>query len=286
MIREYIHKTVSAAGQTCSRCRVLKSFDRFRVDRNRATGREYICKDCKSKGGCKPRFPAGSIEKPCSTCREIKPLSAFVLNPQDALGRATICRECQKYARKFQRIFRRGEHLMAVELNRLCNKCKTLLPVDSFSMRIIALNQRDTICKDCKNKAHGEWYKRIVAEGLCVSCGKNPQVSKKSKRCRICADARYLDIRLAALAVYGSCCQCCGERNHRFLTFDHINNDGNVERKKHGATLQKQYRALVKAKRDDLQVLCFNCNCGRSLNNGICPHEAERQRLRVVGGDS
>lgn len=20
------------------------------------------------------------------------------------------------------------------------------------------------------------------------------------------------------------------------------------------------------------QVLCYNCNCGKSINNGICPH--------------
>ena len=25
------------------------------------------------------------------------------------------------------------------------------------------------------------------------------------------------------------------------------------------------------------QVLCWNCNCGRSINNGICPHKTERE---------
>lgn len=33
-------------------------------------------------------------------------------------------------------------------------------------------------------------------------------------------------------------------------------------------------------------VLCFNCNCGREQNDGVCPHEEEKadnvRSLRVV----
>jgi hypothetical protein len=26
----------------------------------------------------------------------------------------------------------------------------------------------------------------------------------------------------------------------------------------------------------DFEILCFNCNCGKAVNGGICPHEALR----------
>jgi hypothetical protein len=26
------------------------------------------------------------------------------------------------------------------------------------------------------------------------------------------------------------------------------------------------------------RILCYNCNCGRALNNGICPHKDFRER--------
>ena len=30
-----------------------------------------------------------------------------------------------------------------------------------------------------------------------------------------------------------------------------------------------------KTEPDTIQILCFNCNCGRARNGGICPHETD-----------
>lgn len=79
---------------------------------------------------------------------------------------------------------------------------------------------------------------------------------------------RLLELRLEALRMYGEVCVCCGEDNVRFLTFDHINNDGHKNRK----VGRQLYRYILTNKPTDLQLLCFNCNCGRSLNSGQCPH--------------
>ncbi len=72
---------------------------------------------------------------------------------------------------------------------------------------------------------------------------------------------------------YGRQCVCCGEAIDRFLTIDHINSDGSHRRKDHGSGLDF-YRWIIKNDYpSDLQTLCFNCNLGRALNGGVCPHE-------------
>ena len=72
---------------------------------------------------------------------------------------------------------------------------------------------------------------------------------------------------------YGRECKCCGENNSMFLTIDHINNDGYKYRKKNKGHIN--YRWIVNNKfPKDLQVLCMNCNFGKRLNDGICPHKS------------
>jgi len=69
---------------------------------------------------------------------------------------------------------------------------------------------------------------------------------------------------------YGRQCACCGETELLFLTFDHINGGGN----KHNRKVGYIPRWLVwKGFPDGFQVLCMNCNLGRSINGGVCPHQ-------------
>lgn len=36
------------------------------------------------------------------------------------------------------------------------------------------------------------------------------------------------------------------------------------------------YKEILEGKTDGLRLLCANCNWGRAMNAGICPHEEER----------
>jgi hypothetical protein len=70
---------------------------------------------------------------------------------------------------------------------------------------------------------------------------------------------------------YGKVCACCGEKNIKFLTVDHIEGGG---RKHRGDIKSKIQIWLVKNNfPDNFQILCYNCNCGRNSNHGICPHK-------------
>ena len=89
--------------------------------------------------------------------------------------------------------------------------------------------------------------------------------------------AYSVSIREKILDHYGRFCACCGETELKFLTIDHINNDGATHRKKvgHGAGF---YRWLINNNfPEGFQTLCWNCNCGRRL--GPCPHEIKLVKL-------
>jgi hypothetical protein len=69
-------------------------------------------------------------------------------------------------------------------------------------------------------------------------------------------------------------CACCGEENIKFLTIDHTKNNGYAHRKLIGEGSLRMYLWIIKNKfPKEFQILCFNCNLGRGVNKGICPHK-------------
>lgn len=73
---------------------------------------------------------------------------------------------------------------------------------------------------------------------------------------------------------YGNKCSCCGENNIKFLSIDHVNNDGYKERKGRGGSSDQIMRNIIKNNfPNTYQLLCFNCNLGKARNSGVCPHK-------------
>jgi hypothetical protein len=113
---------------------------------------------------------------------------------------------------------------------------------------------------------------------------------------------RNLRDRIAAMEIYGGPnpkCACCNEAEWSLLTLDHIHGGGNAERKKffndRFQAGHHMYRELrLREFPPGYQVLCMNCNFGRGMNNGTCPHAekpvgsrerlAAFEKLRADGG--
>lgn len=113
----------------------------------------------------------------------------------------------------------------------------------------------------------------------CPICGEQDQAAFYSKNsiCKICANVKKKERRLLVKRTvfdhYGSVCGCCGEAEIVFLALDHINNDGASQRKTDNKAGSLLYEFILKnGFPDDLQLLCHNCNLGRHINGGICPH--------------
>lgn len=126
----------------------------------------------------------------------------------------------------------------------------------------------------------------------CRGCKRVLSVTEFYIRCRKCKRCNFDSVKLLKrkrraelIKRYGGKCVCCGETRYNFLTFDHVNNNGAEERRKFkgtrgtGTFLYKLYHGPI---REDIVILCYNCNCSKGFY-GECPHTTERrQQARSV----
>ena len=153
-----------------------------------------------------------------------------------------------------------------------------------------------TICIDCQKKPS-------VARKRCTGCYATWR-RKQPGRCRYCGGQICQDrpatngrthdsclkrrrelwgeYRLRIINGYGGLCACCGLGDERFLTIDHVNNNGRQHRAELGGGNRRLLLEIINRRfPPDFQLLCFNCNCAKSTNGGICPHEEDRQAALI-----
>ncbi len=125
---------------------------------------------------------------------------------------------------------------------------------------------------------------RLRSERLCDSCGQRPRT--QNTRCSECwtkEQARNKAYRnqlmRQVILMYGGKCICCNELRFEFLTLDHVNNDGFKERRERGYRGGYGfYKKLINIPlREDLQVMCYNCNLGKARCGGTCPHAWDKK---------
>ena len=98
----------------------------------------------------------------------------------------------------------------------------------------------------------------------------------------------HLRDKIAVFNAYGGYkCACCGEADPEFLTLDHSDGNGGDHRRSRSTTGNNwgwgghHLYLLLKQKGfpPGFQVLCMNCNFGKTRNNGVCPHKAPSKPL-------
>lgn len=115
------------------------------------------------------------------------------------------------------------------------------------------------------------WYKDNKEKGKGNSARWIKENPKKTKSYKI-------SLKLSALKMINEKVECaiCGEKNLKYLTVDHIKNDGAKYRKLRGN--ENFYSKLIKNKISEeelnfLQILCWNCNCSKSREYLDIPFE-------------
>lgn len=151
------------------------------------------------------------------------------------------------------------------------------------------------LCRECRiAKTRREKFSRDGAklEGFCRCRKFKPEVGKKF--CAECLErGRDAQRRSKAQATttiinhFDGKCACCGESLLQFLTIDHVNNDGHIERKLHNNSGNIEYIRLAKriAANEvitDRQLLCYNCNLGKARNGGTCPHQFNGLDMNII----
>lgn len=129
------------------------------------------------------------------------------------------------------------------ETSRVCSKCGKLKPIKEFKLRAdYNHKRRRTDCRECINLRTKLLWRKTRKE---------------------------------IFDYYGWKCNCCGETTPEFLTLDHINNDGYLDKNPNGdKKTGKELYSLVKKQGfpDKYQTLCHNCNFAKKLEGG-CPHQ-------------
>ena len=166
--------------------------------------------------------------------------------------------------------------------NRTCRKCGQTKPMERFPVGMVrgTVEYRRHTCDSCEASRKKDWYGKNI-EMVRANQNKKSKLrynaDLKKYRSRSAEQAREYraEYRERVLDAYGRKCSCCGETTLQFLTVDHVHNDGYVARKEkqHPVDAAGFYRWLVRNNfPKEFQLLCMNCNFGKSRNNGICPH--------------
>lgn len=193
------------------------------------------------------------IQGLCARCGQKPPLEL-----------SNHCQECKDYAWKYAQsrmkagfCYKCGKNPKISEFQAMCQKCK-----DEESVR-------DKQKKEARRKA-----------GVCSNCGRELEAGKSYKTCLKCREKcrnQLKKLRSQVINHYGAKCQCCGESRYEFLTVDHINGGGTKHRQSVGDSSKAVYKSIIRSGfPSSIQILCFNCNCGRQVNGGICPHQQEK----------
>lgn len=209
--------------------------------------------------------------KICSMCKESKCLIDFDRNLSNKSS--GLKAECKKCSRKRWIIWSQKKQAKAggkckrcpnerQPTNKLCVKCASMKEIGRLSLKEIRRTN-----------------------GLCVRCGSD-NLTNGHNKCDKCAirdrttnRIHMRNFKKQTFEAYGGKCVCCNESDIRFLSLDHVNGDGNKHRRELKQTNQggggyTVYRwARDNKYPDTLQILCHNCNLGRQVNGGTCPHK-------------
>jgi len=170
--------------------------------------------------------------------------------------------------------------------NPTCRKCDVLLNDENWYAS--DKERHSYICKKCINKKNKIW--RQNNRDKCYQATKTwrqnnrdrwNQIGKiwrhnnRDKRNQLQREAYHL-LTNEVIDSYGGKCACCGETRKEYLTIDHVNGNGNKQKREIGIRgTQDFYRWLKKNNYPKgFQVLCFNCNCGKG-NYSVSPHNKE-----------
>ena len=152
---------------------------------------------------------------------------------------------------------------------RACTRCGEQKAEADFYVRKTP-HYGSTLHRECKSCAKARTHTRYHSD-------KHEQLKAEN---RAYGSKRRRQFKEAVFAFYGGyVCACCGETNQWFLTLDHIHNDGAEFRRANWGTQRKgggvlTYEWLVKhGFPSGYQVLCANCQYGKRMNHGVCPHQ-------------
>jgi hypothetical protein len=182
-----------------------------------------------------------------------------------------------------------------MKTTKTCGRCMETKPLDQFyqyrhTHRGLGIAKFMAKCKACCRSVGAKYRERKGREFF----REKNRVYQTNNRDKIRRLSRAFAEKLKAetFAAYGYKCNCCGENEIRFLSIDHISENGAEHRRqetgskghRNSGTGAKMYGWLKRHgfPKDNFQLLCANCNVGKHFNGGVCPHQHQYRNLRIM----
>jgi len=161
---------------------------------------------------------------------------------------------------------------------KLCGGCgkKLARTLENYGKDSKTFDKLKSRCRSCiaiqKKEHYNRTFEQQKPSRLAYRLKNREQLYKSNREWGTKYRAK---VRSEMIAAYGGECACCSESTPQFLQLDHIHGDGAEERRKENASGVAFHRRLQKRgwPKDRHQLLCANCNFGRLMNNGVCPHQ-------------
>lgn len=157
-----------------------------------------------------------------------------------------------------------------------CCICKEEKDRAEFHKRKDSPDGLQYLCKSCMADRGRTWHlengERAYETGAAYEAANAERIAERKRNARLRDKAAVFDH-------YGAICNCCLEGTPEFLTVDHINNDG-VEHRKEVASYRIYWWLVKNNFPPGYQILCWNCNLGKEINGGVCPHRGGPGPLR------
>ncbi len=245
-------QTVKSCGKAHPWCSVCKPETMLLQMRPKPT--RLGQKPCRKCGTCDDCLGITAPEgfKHCRSCGMDRPVAVFYRRP-DTGGYRNHCNTCRNVGITSRRC-------------ETCQKPFTQAPNGTYTRcrRHRHIEARE--CRACGNS----FMPRFGTAYYCSTACRQSVV--QGQRAAVWAANR----RLVLEAYSGSspACVCCQEMQILFLSLDHLEGGGRQQRAKLGGG--GFYTWLRRNNYPPgFQVLCHNCNLGRQLNGGLCPHKAK-----------
>ena len=233
----------------CVICHVEKSIDQFSMRNSRI--RRTECKDClseKAKASYEKRKlvkKVTSSEKICIKCNESKGSVEFNKHPSNYDG--------------------------------LSNKCKLCLSRYYQSDVIRSYLKKKSGKQREANAKYRLLHNKEISDRKKLNRRKNLQEIRKKESVK-----RFYDRQKVHLKMGGKCIHCEENRTPR-LCIDHINNDGNFERKLRIGQFRAIASSILKGEewKNKYQLLCFNCNRKKQLKLLVYKLKVHGSKMKV-----
>ena len=249
-----------------------------------------LCEKCgklnaPDKKLCRKHLDAAAVRtQKTRTKRKQQNLCEFCgQNPRH--NNSNLCKDCKTKVKSRSKKYNSTRYIKRKKENK-CIMCGNQLDRDGI---------RCIKCTNIDNQRMKNMRDKRKSQGICPICGQNPLGQDNVAYCDECSQKRsewyatsetriknkqrFDNERNQVFNYYGNQCSCCGENILDFLEIDHINADGNKHRKQINKYGSQFYRWLIDNNfPDGFRTLCSNCNKARYKNNGVCPHENQKDK--------